>query len=239
MESPLRAGEATRFTPVPPTVRPQTPGSLQPAAPQRYEPAPGVSPSVPMARATYYVTGFSAGFCMMGLEILAGPLLEPAFGEGKDVWAGIISVFILSLSIGYSLGGWVADRFDTRRSLGVVLLLAGILYCTMPLYAWTLIDALHASILELRAGALIASMLLFFLPSVLVGMVTPMLVKLMFQGIKELGRTTGLIYSVAAVGNVVGVLFTNFILVDVFGLSSSLVGMGLVLTLIGAWLARR
>jgi MFS family permease len=182
----------------------------------------------------YYVTSAAAGFSMMGLEILAGPMLEPAFGGGNDVWAGIISVFILSLSVGYVLGGRLVDRWDARRSLGAVLLVAGLYYAILPLFAWEIIDWMVATIPRMRIGALFASMLLFFLPSLLVGMVSPMLVKLSFIGVEALGRTTGVIYAVAAIGNVAGVLICNFLLLELMGVGWALALLGSALVVVGA-----
>jgi predicted membrane-bound spermidine synthase len=183
----------------------------------------------------FYVTAMVAGFCMMGFEIFAGPMLEPLFGKGNDVWAGIISVFILSLSVGYTVGGYVVDWMRTHLALGSVLMLAGVMYVTMPLYAWTVVEGLLTIIPESRIGSLVASMIIYFIPSFLLGMVSPMLVKLVFRGVDALGQTTGTIYLVAAVGNVLGVLVTNFVFLDYLGVSQTLVGMGVVLFVTGAW----
>ena len=51
-----------------------------------------------------YLTEFACGFCFMALELMAGRILQPAFGASIDVWAAIISVFILALSIGSLIG---------------------------------------------------------------------------------------------------------------------------------------
>ncbi|MBT3220426.1 MAG: fused MFS/spermidine synthase [Proteobacteria bacterium] len=208
-------------------------GTLEPDSHWPTSAAPAKPLDVQTTSAAFYTTSAVAGFCMMGLEILAGPLLEPAFGKGNDVWAGIISVFILSLSVGYLLGGRLADRVPTRMALGIVLTAAGLIYCLLPLYAWDMIDVLVANIPRMRVGALIASMGLFFLPSLLLGMVSPMLVKLVFKCLEELGRTTGVIYAVAAVGNVLGVLVTNFVFVDLVGVANTLVAMGVALVIVG------
>ena len=72
-----------------------------------------------------YATSIIAGFCMMALEIMGGRVLQPVFGSSIDVWAAVISVFILSLSIGYVIGGRIADHAKTNAPLGWMILAAG------------------------------------------------------------------------------------------------------------------
>ena len=62
-----------------------------------------------------YTTSIICGFCMMALEMLGGRYVQNFFGSSIDVWAAIISVFILSLSIGYVIGGRIADQAKTIR----------------------------------------------------------------------------------------------------------------------------
>ncbi len=89
-----------------------------------------------------YMTSILAGFCMMALEILGGRLLQPVFGTSIDVWAAIITTFILSLSIGYVIGGRIADRARTNAPLGWIILAAGVCYLVTPLFAFPFMDAL-------------------------------------------------------------------------------------------------
>src|ERR1700751_732765 len=91
-------------------------------------------PGAPMRIASLYLTSIVCGFCMMALEILGGRLLQSVFGSSIDAWAGIISVFILSLSLGYVLGGRIAARSRSNLPLAVVILAPGAFYCLMTCY---------------------------------------------------------------------------------------------------------
>ena len=127
-----------------------------------------------------YLTSVVCGFCMMALEIMGGRYLYPRFGSSIDVWAAIISVFILSLSIGYWLGGRIADRANTNLPLAWVIVAAGACYLILPTVARPFIEALPESIYTARWGSLVAGTILFLPPSLLLGCVSPMLVKLVF-----------------------------------------------------------
>ena len=52
-----------------------------------------------------HILAFCGGFVIMSMELLGGRILAPYFGSGVYVWGSIITVFMLSLSLGYLLGG--------------------------------------------------------------------------------------------------------------------------------------
>lgn len=180
-----------------------------------------------------YLTSITCGFCMMALEILGGRFLQPAFGSGIDIWAAIISVFILSLSIGYWLGGRIADRAPTNRPLGWIIVIAGIFFLLLPAYARPFIEALGPAIHTARGGVLLAALVLFLPPSLLLGCVSPMLVKMVFTSGREVGSTTGTLYAVGSFGNVMGILVSDYVLLATFALNTNILAMGVALVATG------
>ncbi len=180
-----------------------------------------------------YLTSITCGFCMMALEILGGRFIQPIFGSSIDVWAAIISVFILSLSIGYVAGGRIADRSHTNAALGWVILTAGVFFCLTPVYGMPLMLALGEDVHTARWGVLLAAMLLFLLPSLLLGMVSPILVKLVFTGADKVGSTTGTLYAIGSVGNVLGILVSDYVLLAYVSLNTNILVMGAVLCVLG------
>ncbi len=176
---------------------------------------------------------------MMALELLGGRMLQPAFGSGIDTWAAIISVFILSLSVGYVVGGWLADRSKTSVPLGWTIVLAGCFYVLLPVYARDFVEALGPGIHTARWGSLLAGLALFLPPSLLLGCVSPLLVTLSLSDVRHVGRTTGLLYAVSCVGNVLGILVTDYVLLWNFSLNASLIGLGIVLGVTGLLLLIR
>lgn len=180
-----------------------------------------------------YATSITCGFCLMALEILGARFLYPSFGSSVDVWAAIITVFILSLSIGYVIGGRVADRSQGNRALAWIVLGAGALYLTLPIYALRVSEALGDAMSGMRFGVLVAGLVLFLLPSLLLGMVSPVLVKLAFVSADRVGRTTGTLYAIGSVGNVLGILVTDYVLLEYVALNANLLWMGGVLAVTG------
>ena len=186
-----------------------------------------------MRLAALFATSVLCGFCLMALEILGGRVLYPSFGSSIDVWAAVITVFILSLSVGQIVGGRLADRTRTNVALAWVILLAGVVFCTLPIYALHAAEALADVVGGARFGVLAAALVLFFLPSLLLGMVLPMLVRLVFTRADKVGSTVGTLYAIGSIGNVAGILITDYVLLAHVPLNTSLLAMGALQSLIG------
>ncbi len=170
---------------------------------------------------------------MMALEIIGARFMQPIFGSSIDVWAAIISVFILSLSIGYVVGGRIADRSHTNTALGWVVLIAGAFYCLIPWYGMGFMESMGEDVHNSRVGVLFAAMFLFLPPSLLLGTVSPILVKLVFVGAEKVGTTTGTLYAIGSVGNVLGILVSDYILLAYVSLNNNILWMGVVLCALG------
>ena len=180
-----------------------------------------------------YTTSILCGFALMAMEILASRLVQPVFGSSVDVWAAIISVFILSLSVGYVIGGRIADHVKTNLPLGWIIFTSGTLFILMTIYGLRLNEALPESVQAARWGSLLSSLILFLPPSVLLGCISPMLVKLVFVDAQRVGRTTGTLYAVGSVGNVLGILVANYVFLPRFPLNPTFIGLGTVLLVVG------
>ncbi len=186
-----------------------------------------------MRVAILYTTSIICGFCLMALEILASRLVQPVFGSSVDVWAAIISVFILSLSIGYVIGGRLADKTRTNLALGWMILVAGVFFVLMTIYGLRFNEALPEWMQTARYGSLLSSLVLFLPPSLLLGCVSPMLVKLVFVSAERVGRTTGTLYAIGSIGNVFGILVANYVFLPLFPLNPTFIALGAVLMALG------
>ena len=199
-----------------------------PATVPRFTPRPSS-----MRLFALYATSIIAGFCMMSLEIVGARLLQPVFGSSIDVWAAIITVFILSLSIGYVIGGRVADRAKSNAILGWILTAAGACFMIIPAVALPFMEALPSSLTHARWGVLVAALVLFIAPSLLLGVVSPILVKLVFVSAERVGTTTGTLYAVGSFGNVLGILVSNYVLLQYVDINHTIYAEGIVLGLLG------
>jgi spermidine synthase len=175
-----------------------------------------------------YVTVFLCGAALMGLELAGARILAPAMGNSIFVWGSVISSFMLALSIGYWLGGIVADRFGTRRTLGVVVASAGILTVISPLIAAAVLP--WTAELGPRLGPLAATTIAFFGPALLLAMVSPIGVRAASaSGLGHIGRSAGSLYAVSTGGSIVGTLATSFWLIPALQTGPLIVGIGLIL----------
>ncbi len=160
----------------------------------------------------YCVAGWS-GFYVMAIELLGGRLLAPYFGSSIYVWGAIITVFMLALSLGYLAGGAWSLRSPSLRRLGLLLLLAAL--AALPVLAWgePALDWLSARVRDPRFGSLLASVLLFFLPTFISGMISPYAVRLLVSDRGSAGQRAGVLYFVSTFGSAAGTLLTSFYLV--------------------------
>ena len=219
-----------------------------------------------MMRAGVLVAAFVSGASLMSLEMAGFRLVQPEFGSDIIVWGSLISVFLGGLAAGALVGGRLADRGPTLWKLGAILVAGGAVALAIPLYADAVLDWMFpgegaplplewdaaggGSELvvylppDLRWPTLGAGILLFLVPSVLLGMVTPYAAKLLIQAMPNLGKGVGNVSGVSTLGAILGTIGTAFYLVTWMGtrwliLSNGLVLVGLGLALALAELAAR
>ena len=175
---------------------------------------------------------FGGGFSIMSLELLGGRILAPWFGGSIYVWGSIITVFMLALSLGYLIGGAASLRAPTLAKFGGILTLgAVILYPTVhlaePVMVWV-----FERIEDPRYGSLVASLLLFVAPTVVLGAISPYSVRLLVRQREESGRVAGTLYFVSTLGSALGTLATSFYFVLWFEIDTIVTGLaGLLLAL--------
>lgn len=169
------------------------------------------------ARAAIYLIAFISGCALLGLELVASRILAPFFGNSIYVWGALISVFLLALSLGYYLGGIVADRLPSFNSLGRIILVTAFFTCLIPFLANPLSYAILTVGMDLRLAVLLAATGLFLLPSVLMGMVSPYVIKLSADRLERIGKTAGNVYAVSTIGSISGAILVSFFLVPLMG----------------------
>ncbi len=178
---------------------------------------------------------FCAGFAVMVLEIAVSRMLAPYFGSSIYVWGVILSVVLFSLSLGYYLGGIWADRYQPIKILYKITVLNGISSIGAGLFgsyflSWIkdLADGLFVNLFFLP---LISVIFLFSFPIILLGAISPILVKLELSqaDTEKFGRISGRLSAANALGSIMGSLVAAFILIPFLGTKITIISSGLLI----------
>ncbi|HUL38448.1 MAG TPA: fused MFS/spermidine synthase [Thermodesulfobacteriota bacterium] len=172
---------------------------------------------------------FIASFCTLVIELVAGRIMAPYVGVSLYTWTSIIGVVLAGISIGAYLGGRVADRYPRSSTLGWLLFLSGLgAFSISPLTNLVGGAQFHTS---LMTRILLITTIIFFIPSCLLGMISPVVVKLTLNNLEKTGNVVGKIYAFSTLGSILGTFATGFYLISWMGTRSILLTMGVILIL--------
>jgi spermidine synthase len=170
---------------------------------------------------------FIASFCTLVIELVAGRIMAPHVGVSLYTWTSIIGVVLAGISIGAYVGGLVADRFPRPSTLGWLLFLSGIGALSIsPLT--NLLGATHFQT-TLMIRILILTTFIFFIPSCILGMISPVVVKLTLHNLAKTGNVVGKIYAFSTLGSIIGTFATGFFLISWMGTRNILLTIGIIL----------
>ncbi len=176
---------------------------------------------------------FLASACTMVLELVAGRILAPYIGVSLYTWTSIIGVVLAGIALGNYLGGRLGDKYGSPFLLTCIFFAGGlaslaILPETIILNTKPLPGSFH-----LMTRSTLYTLLLFFLPTFVLGMVTPVVIKLNLNNVQRTGRTVGTIYAVSTFGAILGTFATGFVLISSLGTRAILWGVAIVLLITG------
>jgi len=183
---------------------------------------------------------FVSGFCIMAIEMLGARIMAPYFGGSLSVWGSILTVFMLALACGYLIGGRLSARTPSLVSYSYFFIAAAVTSLPIVLFADAIMRPIFLAIEDPRYGSLLASLFLYFIPTTILGMISPYSVRLLVQTSDHSGQKAGLLFFVSTLGSAAGTLGTSFYLVlwfevneIVLGTSASLLTIGVALLLAG------
>jgi spermidine synthase len=184
---------------------------------------------------------FLANAGLLVLQLVGGRFLAPFIGSSVETWTSVIGVFLTGIALGNWLGGRLADRFPTPRTVSVLLVLSGLSALGMiACYEFTLSSGFYKSI---PLGPRIPLLALMFClpPALLLSLLTPLTIKLILPDVGSAGRIAGLIFALSTLGCLIGNYFTGFWLMAEFTLNEITrgVGVGLVALSIPVFFIRR
>ena len=174
---------------------------------------------------------------LLGLEIASSRVLAPHFGNSLYVWGALIGVVLAGLSTGYWLGGVLADRWPQPRLLVGLLGAGALLVLAIPFVDGWMLDRVVDWDPGPRLNPLVATILLFGIPSVVLGTVSPVAVRLKARSLEHLGRTAGRLFAVSTAGSIAGTFLTAFWLIPELGTDQVLASAAVALMLAAAAVA--
>ncbi|HWP94589.1 MAG TPA: fused MFS/spermidine synthase [Gammaproteobacteria bacterium] len=177
---------------------------------------------------------FVGGFSVMSIELLGGRILAPYFGSSIYVWGSIITVFMLALSLGYLAGGVLSLRNPSLKRLGTIFFVCAAAVLPLLFGGDVFMDWVFEHVADPRYGSLLASLALFFVPTVMMGFISPYAVRLLVESTQASGHVAGKLYFVSTAGSALGTLLTSFYLVLWFEVNQILTVLTAALALCGA-----
>ncbi|MCW3011231.1 MAG: Spermine synthase [Solirubrobacterales bacterium] len=189
------------------------------------------------------LTVFVVGTASLGAEIAAARLMAPWFGASTVIWANTIATVLVALSVGYALGGRLADRDPTPRGLAKLVLGAAALLAIVPFISTPFLRASVEALDSVSAGAFVGSLLavsvLIAAPILLLGMVSPYAIRLAVDSVAGAGRTAGRLYAISTIGSLVGVFAAALVLVPFVGSKRTFLVFAFALAVVAVLQLRR
>jgi MFS family permease len=176
---------------------------------------------------------FIANGALLVLELVAGRVIAPTVGVSLYTWTAVIGVVLAGISLGSWIGGKLADRRPARSILSLELLLSAAASALVIVFQENLDSVAAPFSWPTIWQVLWLSSLVFFLPSVLIGMVTPMIIKLALHSLDATGRVVGRIRAAGELGAIVGVFLTGFVLISAFGTRAIVATVAITLAVLG------
>lgn len=183
------------------------------------------------------VTVFFSGATIMIYELVGTRVLGPYYGTSIYVWTNLIGIFLGSLSIGYYLGGKLADKHHSRNLLSNLLLVAGLLIGVTLWIKEPFLAYLSAHIPSPGLGSALSALILFLPSSLMLGMVSPLAGKLKIQTLGSVGVSLGTLYAVSTTGSIVGTYLAGYWLIPYLGTNKLLLSLATTLVLLSLLLS--
>ncbi|MDR1855856.1 MAG: fused MFS/spermidine synthase [Desulfovibrio sp.] len=177
-------------------------------------------------------TAFANGALVMILEMVGARLMAPHLGTSVIVWTSLIGILMAFLALGAFLGGRLADRRLSRRTLSMLFAGSGAGVALTALVHETLGGKLLGGFSNIYVGAVLGAGLYFALPALLFGAISPYLIRLQLADIERSGATVGRLYALSTAGSILGTFLGGFVLISWFGSTQILFGVAVCAGLI-------
>jgi spermidine synthase len=174
-----------------------------------------------MKKTYLYITVFFSGMTALGVEISASRLIGNVYGSSNLVWASVIGLILIYLTLGYWFGGRLADKWPDHRLLYKILIWGSFTIALVPMASRPILqitaNAFDNYQIPILAGSLATILILFIIPVTLLGMVSPFALKLALQDTASAGRTAGLLSAISTLGSFIGTFLPALVLIPFIG----------------------
>ncbi len=167
---------------------------------------------------------FVAGAASLAVEMAAARLFAPYFGTSLFVWANLIGLILLYLTVGYYVGGRLSDHYPKPGLFYAIPAVAALFIALVPVLAGPLLlwavntfASDPTNVYGIFDGSLIAVILLFAIPIILLGCVSPYAIRLSIGQPDEAGRVSGFLYAISTAGSIVGTFLPVLVLLPDLG----------------------
>jgi predicted membrane-bound spermidine synthase len=186
-----------------------------------------------------YVAVFFAGMTSLAIEMSASRLLGNVFGTSNLVWACIIGLILIYLTVGYFLGGRWADQSPTPKAFYRILAWAAFTTGLIPVISSPVLriaaDAFDQLSMGILFGSFTAVLILFIVPMTLLGTASPFAIRLSINDPNQSGRISGRIYAISTLGSFVGTFLPVLALIPTIGTYRTFLTFSGVLLLVALW----
>jgi spermidine synthase len=170
-----------------------------------------------MKKFSLEITVFICGASLMILELVGSRVLAPYVGTSTIVWTSLIGIILGALSLGYYVGGKIADVSAETRKLALIILGAAFFILAIVLINSEILNSITELVHTVYFTAVSATLFLFAIPSFILGIVSPYAVKLKMKDLHYTGRTVGDLYAISTIGSIVGTFAAGFLLIPFLG----------------------
>ncbi|WNK00537.1 fused MFS/spermidine synthase [Thalassospiraceae bacterium LMO-JJ14] len=174
------------------------------------------------------------------LEIVAARLIAPYVGMSIYTWTAIIATVLAGMSAGHWIGGRLSERPD-RNGLSIIALmlaLATLNVLAIPLLLRWAGPVLISADVAIVVAVIGLSTVLFFVPSLLIAGVTPILTRIAIDTEPDnRGIVIGRMFALGAGGAILGTLTAGFVFISWIGSQGTLIAVAAALGLMSAGFA--
>ena len=174
-----------------------------------------------------YLIVFSTGAVIMILELIGSRILAPTLGTSIFIWTSLIGIILGAMSLGYFLGGKLADKNPSAEIFSLIIFASGILVFFIIIIKTSVLE--FSVLLGMKNGAVFSAIVLFALPAVLLGTISPFAARMAMKEVESSGKTMGNLYAISTFGSIVGTFLAGFYLIPNLGSTNILYALAFLL----------